>query len=78
MKSGDKVKVTIIINAKLETELEEVTSEQLVDFIYTDDAFDLKSVIMGWIGERPSNSRLDDINTALTYDTTDVNVEKIE
>ncbi len=55
-KSGDKFKITIELDAEVLTDLDSgVTKEQLIDIIYSDNAYGLKSVISGSISGELEN-----------------------
>lgn len=71
MKNGDKIKITIVIDAELQTDLEDVTYDQIVSLINNDEYLQ-SSVISGSIGE----SSLDE-DTQIFFNTSEVTVTTV-
>jgi hypothetical protein len=47
--NGDKFKVVITLDAELVTDLKSVTDDDLVNMVFKDEAYGLKSIIVGTV-----------------------------
>lgn len=77
MKSGDKIKISIKIEAIIKTELDDVSISSIEDIIQADDAYGFKSVILGYCESDP-NYQMADFDTALEFQSTIIKVEEMK
>ena len=74
-KHGDKVKIQLIINAELCTDLDRnITEEELLNMINQDDAYGLKSIIADTI----DNNTNEDHDTELLFENYQIKITKLK
>lgn len=73
MKHGDKVKITVVFEAEIVTDLESVSESDLELMMFNDDSFGLKSIVAGICESDPEKINSDH-DTELLFHNCEITV----